>query len=64
MLCRAGLAALAPDLRQIVLDLLIHNLAAKYRLQFRSCQIREQMHLHLHLLDMQRTEAIQLLMLT
>jgi hypothetical protein len=62
MLCRAGLAALAPDLRQIVLDPLIHNLAAKYRLQFRSCQIREQM--HLHLLDMQRTEAIQLLMLT
>jgi hypothetical protein len=44
MLRRAGLAALAPDPRQIVLDPLIHNLAAKYRLQLKSRQIREQMH--------------------
>jgi hypothetical protein len=51
MFRRAGLAALAPDLRQILLDPSIHNLAAKYKLQFKSSQIREQMHLHLHLLD-------------
>ena len=47
MVRRAGLATLAPDLRQVILDLLIHNLAAKYKLQFKLGQIRKQMHLHL-----------------
>jgi hypothetical protein len=58
MLRRAGLAALAPDLRQILLNPFIHNLAAKYRLANRVVSNRER--IHLYLLDNQGTVGIKL----